>query len=424
MPKYKDIRELGSGGFGCVHLCERDRDKKQFAKKRLTSSDPEDIKRFQREVRILSKLDHPRIIKVVDKKLSAAPYWYVMPLLDRSLRDCFPDIVGDEPRIATVFVGLLEAIHYAHEEGVIHRDLKPENILVDSNDEVVVTDFGLGRAVNSATTRVTSTGDAFGTFGYIAPEQVRDMKSADDRCDIFSLGQILYELYTGDPPGFRHDLNELPPRIALIVERCTKKNPDDRFREVVEIRNAYESLLGAKASSDSRGRLEEIVASAAATGSINVGEAVELGLIIEQLHEDADLVHEVCIKLPEDAIEVVWNENDGAIRLMVKIFSRQIAEQSWGWSYVDTITDACNRFYRAVPDPSVRAEILVGLFGVGVSHNRGYAMSAIANILEGIDDSTEGLAVANAMRSANVERIERHLTIPKIKDGNIRQLFL
>ena len=350
MAHYKNNRKLGSGGFGEVWACVRQEDGQRFANKKLLAGDPEAVKRFQREVRILSELDHPRIVKVVGKHLTAPPYWYVMPLYGRSLRDCFPDIVGDETRIAVIFGAVLDGMQYAHEEGIIHRDLKPENILLNDDHDVVITDFGLGRALDAKTTRATYTGEFLGTPWYMAPEQFVDAKSVDHRSDIFSLGRILYELYTNDPPNAPQDTSQLPPGIAVIVERSTKKDPDRRFQTVAEIRTAFESLFQARSENDTRGRIEEIVGLVAAHGWLDSDDAEELTQLISQVHEDADLVHEVCVKLPRQAFEALWEINQTVTRLMVRVFAEHVTSQGWGFSYVDVIGNACVNLYEAIPD--------------------------------------------------------------------------
>jgi len=137
MGTYKDRGKLGSGGFGEVHQTIRVEDGKLFARKILVDRTQEGLVRFQREVRMLSKLNHPRIIEVVEIHLSDKPPWYIMPLYHRSLRDEFPAIVGDEGRIGAILTAIFEGIEYAHSQGIIHRDLKPENVLLNSDEQVV-----------------------------------------------------------------------------------------------------------------------------------------------------------------------------------------------------------------------------------------------------------------------------------------------
>jgi eukaryotic-like serine/threonine-protein kinase len=108
----------------------------------LDDTDEEVVKRFEREVRIQSKLDHPNIVKVLDKKLTDDARFYVMPLYRGSLVDEFPDIVGYEERLSRIYSSILDAIEHAHTQGAIHRDLKPENVLLNSDQDIVISDFG------------------------------------------------------------------------------------------------------------------------------------------------------------------------------------------------------------------------------------------------------------------------------------------
>jgi len=117
MTKFVDIDKIGSGGFGVVIKRKRDPDGELFARKLLLLEDEGSIKRFQREVRILSKLAHPRIIRIEDTHVDAKPYWFVMPLYKNSLRDVMPSVVGDRKEIAAIFESVLEGMDYAHEQG-------------------------------------------------------------------------------------------------------------------------------------------------------------------------------------------------------------------------------------------------------------------------------------------------------------------
>jgi eukaryotic-like serine/threonine-protein kinase len=128
-----------------------------------------------------------------------------------------------------IFAAILEGVEYAHSQCAVHRDLKPENILLNSDDDVVISDFGLGLELDRETTRLTSTGRDMGTFDYMGPEQMQDAKRASPKSDVFALGQILFEMYTGNVPVALHGFDNLPSGIALIIEKCTQLRPDNRF---------------------------------------------------------------------------------------------------------------------------------------------------------------------------------------------------
>src|ERR1700723_2512529 len=108
MTEYIDDKKLGSGGFGEVYLCVRETDGEAFAKKILIDTSDDAIQRFRREVQILSKLNHPRIVTIGAKRLTTAPYWYVMPLYEHSLRDLMPRIQHNRKLIGTVFASILQ----------------------------------------------------------------------------------------------------------------------------------------------------------------------------------------------------------------------------------------------------------------------------------------------------------------------------
>jgi eukaryotic-like serine/threonine-protein kinase len=107
---------------------------------------------------------------------------------------------------------------------------------MNSDDDVVVSDFGLGRFLKAVSTRKTPTGGRMGTEPYAAPEQWTDAKSADERADIFSLGRILYELHTAPLVSARQNTSKIDPAIALVIERCTAEEPKERFQTVTELK--------------------------------------------------------------------------------------------------------------------------------------------------------------------------------------------
>lgn len=425
MSRYTRGNQIGTGGFGAVYRCVRDVDGAEFAMKALQDTDPDAVKRFQRETRILATLDHPRIVKIVGVQLALSPFAYVMPLYKSSLAGELTSMVGDADRIHNVIDAILEGMQYAHEQGVIHRDLKPENVLLNSDTDVVVTDFGLGRVITAASTRATFTGAQMGTFGYMAPEQLTDAKRADHRADIFALGRMLYELYTGNPPGITHDYGATPPGIVFIIERCTKTNPDERFQSVSELRAAIDSLRQSADAHDTRSRIEELAAEAVAKGRFDDAQAMEFADLLLKLNDDEDLMRELAIKLPESALRDLWRTNEMALILMVKRFTSNVTSQGWGFDYTDVIGGACRKLFDTINDPEARALLIEAVAEVGVDHNRWHVMGIAGSLLENVSNSGDGLAIATrlAARPGYVDSIEQYVDLAKVKDRNIRELF-
>jgi len=411
MAHYVNMKKLGSGGFCEVYTCRRTDDRVVFAKKLLQRCDQESEERFRKEVRMLANLDHPRIVKVIGFHVKESPLWYIMPRYKRSLADEFPDIVGKEDRIKIIFSAVLEGMQYAHEQGIVHRDLKPENILLNSDKDIVVSDFGLGLSLRSLSTRHTPTGVGFGTPGYEAPEQARDAKCCDTRSDVFALGRILYELYTGDNAPAIQDLTKVPPGIAMIVDRCTKTHPDKRFQNAGELRLALSSLWAVVDRQTDEGCVETMLANATAQGSLSKSDMATLAACMNRLRDDDDLMHKLAVELPEKVLSRLWLRNAHLARHMVTQFARQVADQGWSFTYVDTIGDACLKICRVIDDPQVRAEIVHAMVEVSVSHSRWRVMDQAADLLMTYTSPAEDLAIAEAVRpiAFRLERLEDRL---------------
>lgn len=416
MAIYRNIRPLGKGGNADVLLCERDTDLKQFAKKKLLpSSDIETKERFKREVRLVSKLDHPNIISVIGTHLATEPLWFVMPLYKSSLEAFVPTIAGDVPRIAKIFGAILDAVEYAHSEGVIHRDLKPGNVLLNSDDDIVVSDFGLGRHVDANSTRLTGTGSWMGTILYMAPEQLRDTKSADGRADIFSLGRMLYELMTGPLTSAVQDTKGIDPAISLIIARCTKNRPEDRFQTVSELKVAWRVALGIEDAGTDSDRLK-LLLSNLLTSSFDDSVVSEILEMLARHSDEKDLLHETLIALPSLALEAFSSHDPEHTKRLIGQFVEHAMAQSWPFSYTDRIGDFCDRAYKAVSDPEMKADLLCCAIEVGLDHNRWHVLGIAEALLNLSRSRAETIALAERITGARPRIkgwIREHLSTSK-----------
>lgn len=401
MAEFVDIDKIGSGGFGLVLKCKRDVDGELFARKLLLIEDQDSIKRFQREVRILSKLSHPRIVRIEAAHVDSEPYWFVMPLYSHSLRELASSIVGDRKRIAGIFECMLEGMGYAHEQGVIHRDLKPENILIGDDDTIVISDFGLGRAFDATTSRATQSGAWVGTLGYMAPEQIGNAAHADTRSDIFSLGRILYELLTGDPPGAIQDVNKLPVGLAAVVQRCTKTNPDERFQNVRDLRSAFVLVATSRLKPSAGDELKQLVGQIAAQHYASEEQATNLANLVAQCQEEPDLLHEAAVALPQSAFTTLERTFPEIAKVLATQFSHVAISQSWPFGYTDDIGATCARIFAATSDPEIKALMVATALNVGSSHNRYYVMDVAAQLISEVQEDAAALAVAHALESLN-----------------------
>ena len=215
--------------------------------------------RFQREIKLAARLQHPHILTVHDSGEAAGQLWFTMPYVEgESLRDRLHREhqlpVEDALRITREAAAALD---HAHRHGVIHRDIKPENILLTAEGDTLVADFGIARAVGGEDERLTETGMAVGTPAYMSPEQAAGERTLDARTDIYSLGVVLYEMLAGEPPytgataqvilarrlsetprPLRTVRETIPDSIDLAVQKALAKAPADRFTTAAQFAQA------------------------------------------------------------------------------------------------------------------------------------------------------------------------------------------
>jgi hypothetical protein len=251
--RYRLDREVGRGGMATVYLARDLKHDRDVALKVLHSELAASLgaERFLREIRVTATLQHPHILPLFDSGEAGGVLYYVMPYVEGgSLRERLRR-EGPLPRDAmlTLIRQVAAALDYAHGRGVIHRDIKPENILLHRN-EAVVADFGIARAVASASAReaLTRSGFPLGTPGYMSPEQASGSQRLDGRTDVFALACVAYEMLVGEPPEMwpmddaarlgrflevsarhRERLDRLPGRLEQVLVRALAMRPQDRF---------------------------------------------------------------------------------------------------------------------------------------------------------------------------------------------------
>jgi len=226
--QYRIDRLIASGGMGTVYEATQDRPRRTVALKVIKTGfvSPAMLRRFEHEVEILGRLRHPNIAQIFDAG-SHASDGHVVPYFAMEYLPDALDIVSyadrnklDMAARVELLAGVCDAVHYAHQQGVIHRDLKPGNILVDSAGEAKVLDFGVARLTDAdvrTTTLQTDMGQLVGTLPYMSPEQcVGDPRDLDIRSDVYALGVCTYKLFAGQLP---YDVNGKSVYEAVRVIR-------------------------------------------------------------------------------------------------------------------------------------------------------------------------------------------------------------
>ena len=265
--RYVLERELGRGGMAVVFLAHDLRHDRPVALKVLHAELAASVgaERFEREIRLAARLQHPHILTVLDSGQAAGQLWYTMPYVDgeslreRLLRECQLSL-EEALRIARETA---QALQYAHEHGVIHRDIKPENLLLTADDNVLVADFGIARPLG-VEEHLTGPRTSVGTPAYMSPEQGSADKALDARTDVYSLGCVLYEMLAGEPPFtgptaqaiFTKRLTEpvpsvrkarpgVPEAVEAALLRALTPIPADRFATAVQFAQALPPMLTA-----------------------------------------------------------------------------------------------------------------------------------------------------------------------------------
>ncbi len=426
MSNYKDIKKIGSGGFGEVWKCERDDDNQIFAKKKLHNNVDEDgVKRFIREVRILSSLDHPNIVKVVGKRLQKKIYFYIMPLYSTSLKKELATIVGNDGRIIPIYSAILDGIEYAHSQGVIHRDLKPENVLLNSDSDVVLSDFGLGRSLDSDSTRQTMTGYGMGTILYMAPEQLADAKNADERSDVYSLGRMLYELYSGPITSFAQDTSSLPPGITFFVNKCTQHIPQNRFQTVADLKHAWQSLFDSSYRQTELDELMTLRTELTPPARFTDADVSRLLELIIKYQEDPDLLHETIMQIDPAVVGEMCRQNVSETKHIIDSFIEYVTSQGWAFSYTDKIGNKCKGLHQAIQDFDIKASLVICAMEVGIYHNRWHVLGIFTDLISAPKIAGEEIALAAYLSQVDErsrERVAEHIILGKLHPS-LRHFF-
>ncbi|UZF56459.1 Stk1 family PASTA domain-containing Ser/Thr kinase [Gordonia polyisoprenivorans] len=274
--RYELGETLGFGGMSEVHYARDLLLNRDVAVKVLRADlarDPSFYLRFRREAQNAAKLNHPTIVQVFDTgeaETDEGPLpFIVMEYVDgETLRDVLRRNGPVAPRQAMTWMAdVAAAMDFSHRNGIVHRDMKPANVMIDSSGAVKVMDFGIARAMNDSTSTMTQTSAVMGTAQYLSPEQARGIK-VDPRSDIYSMGCVLFELLTGEPPftgdspvavAHQHVHEDprwpsavrpdIPPELDSIVMKAMSKNKENRYQSAAELRSdLIKVLAGGKPS--------------------------------------------------------------------------------------------------------------------------------------------------------------------------------
>jgi serine/threonine-protein kinase len=261
--RYQIQAHMAQGGMSDVYRAFDLVDRREVAIKIPDQSmlgDPAQFERFQRELEVMSTLDHPAILKGLGSgKYNRVPFLVTEFIDGQSLRAMLEKSAPLPPEQAVSLIRkIADGMAYCHKNGVIHRDLKPENILISQDGQPIIMDFGLALTKSAHRVTYSNLSTTMGTPDYMAPEQVNGQRG-DQRTDIYAVGIMLYEMLIGQPPFIgdsnmavmSQHVNATParldrlkpvisPQLAAIVARCLLKDPDGRFQNMESLIDALD----------------------------------------------------------------------------------------------------------------------------------------------------------------------------------------
>ena len=249
--RYQLGAMIGTGGMADVYIAQDQRLSREVAIKILRSDLAKDstfVARFRKEAKAAAGLNHPGIVAVYDSGEEPAPYIVMELVSGHTLRELIHD--GERlplDRALEIGAGILAALDYSHQRGIVHRDIKPANVMITNKGDVKVMDFGIARAMDDLGATLTSTWNVVGTAQYLSPEQALG-EIADAPTDIYSTGCLLFELLTGRPPytgetpvsiAYQHVSGvltparqlqpDLPESVEVLLTVALAKKPEDRY---------------------------------------------------------------------------------------------------------------------------------------------------------------------------------------------------
>ncbi|MCT3728310.1 protein kinase [Elizabethkingia anophelis] len=373
------IKEINRGGFGIIEevICD---DGRHYARKtfdpltnpKITSEIINKCKnRFIREVSIQSRLQQEYIIPIIYYNLTDDKPWYLMPVADY---DYNHEIIfsKSEDRKPEGLSDILNSLEYLHNLGYVHRDLKPGNILYHDGFWKL-SDLGLITPDKEITAlSITSSNDWSGTEMYMAPEQITNFRYVDNRADIYSFGAILHDIY-GKNSRTPYSNLSCTGEMNVIIDKCTKKEPKQRFKSVENLRDKLLYLL----SKDSKSIASTLQHQIDKFADIDSFDSAKLEDLIFYLKEDNSDVSGIFYELNNTIVNHIY-EIDVDLFIEFSLFYIDwVKNSSFSFDYCDVIIHIINNIYKKTKNIDLKSKCVISAAQLGKSHNRWYVMDNV-----------------------------------------------
>lgn len=392
-------KELGRGTFGVVYEIV-DAKKVHWALKifdplpNLLVARDELRRRFAREIRYQSVINHPNVVRIAHFDLDHDPPYFVMELARASLLDLLRNKIITPQNAVSAITDMLTGLEAMHDAGYKHRDLKPGNVLAYTTTEAnkdfrfAISDFGLIAPPENDTSTLTATGVGGGTIDYAAPEAMKDLKRVTVRSDIYSVGAILHDIYVGQR---RIPCTKLtgPGLIGQVIEKCTETNQSRRFANVAELRNAY--VNAALAAQFEKSDQDADIVALLEKESLTAEEWDAVDIRIQERETEDGSNYEIFRALKLNHINSLAHDHPDVFNSIARSFNEHIFDMRRGFpfEYCDVLATKLRAIFDN-GDVELKALSLSSLLVLGTSHNRWY----VERLFGSLADATLEEAVA------------------------------
>lgn len=392
--EYNVVDKIGEGGFGEVFTVEKNGD--TYALKICSSTDDEDLRRFNREIRLLESVNHENVIDILDSDFKNVPPFFVMPLCQGALskRNYGRNIEA----LINDLLQICDGLEALHSSGIIHRDIKPNNILIDG-DILRLSDLGLGKFEDRDSTPLTPSSVAMGTIGFAPPEffQYGGTKNATIPSDIYQLGKTIYCLYTNESPT-HIDKSKVSNGLYYIIRKCTNENPADRYQNIAELRNALiKHLEILKGDNNPYGIFDNLIAELQRKRATKE-DVYNLFNVLYEFKEDPNTFYSKVKEIPVDYFAFL---NDGDLQTFVDVYNDVVLELNnngrLSWSDAETIASQMKKVFNSTSNIEIRTIAMKITLFFAASFNRYKAMDIFNDMLILIKTDEEAASIASML---------------------------